>query len=208
MASRDAIGAAGRAAGLLSQWKDELRRSTPQPISTAADAVDAAARAMRAEAAASQRPRKAAPSWRRTVSQAMQQLGMAAAASSRPDAAGTRRNRSASSRQSSWSPAMRQHAATVAKVASGGELSRIALAIAVSTSQGSRHRVRATLIFDEIDAGVGGAVAETVGRLMKQLGRDRQVLAVTHLPQVLPARSPFRRLEADDRRQHGQASMP
>jgi DNA repair protein RecN (Recombination protein N) len=41
-----------------------------------------------------------------------------------------------------------------------------------------------TLIFDEVDSGVGGAVAETVGRLMKQLGRDRQVLAVTHLPQV------------------------
>ena len=41
-----------------------------------------------------------------------------------------------------------------------------------------------TLIFDEIDAGVGGAVADSVGRLMKQLGRDRQVLAVTHLPQV------------------------
>jgi DNA repair protein RecN (Recombination protein N) len=40
------------------------------------------------------------------------------------------------------------------------------------------------LIFDEVDAGIGGAVAETVGRLMKQLGRDRQVLAVTHLPQV------------------------
>ena len=41
-----------------------------------------------------------------------------------------------------------------------------------------------TLIFDEVDSGVGGAVAETVGRLMKQLGRDRQVMAVTHLPQV------------------------
>jgi len=69
----------------------------------------------------------------------------------------------------------------VGKVASGGELSRIALAIAVTTSAlGSAQ----TLIFDEVDAGVGGAVAETVGRLMKQLGRDRQVLAVTHLPQV------------------------
>jgi DNA repair protein RecN (Recombination protein N) len=67
-------------------------------------------------------------------------------------------------------------------VASGGELSRIALAIAVTTSQ--LRRSAGTLIFDEIDAGVGGAVAETVGRLMKQLGRDRQVLAVTHLPQV------------------------
>jgi DNA repair protein RecN (Recombination protein N) len=66
-------------------------------------------------------------------------------------------------------------------VASGGELSRIALAIAVTTSQLGTAQ---TLIFDEVDAGVGGAVAETVGRLMKQLGRDRQVLAVTHLPQV------------------------
>jgi len=69
----------------------------------------------------------------------------------------------------------------VGKVASGGELSRIALAIAVTTSQlGSAQ----TLIFDEVDSGVGGAVAETVGRLMHQLGRDRQVMAVTHLPQV------------------------
>ena len=69
----------------------------------------------------------------------------------------------------------------IGKVASGGELSRIALAIAVTTSQLGGAQ---TLIFDEVDAGVGGAVAETVGRLMKQLGRDRQVLAVTHLPQV------------------------
>jgi DNA repair protein RecN (Recombination protein N) len=69
----------------------------------------------------------------------------------------------------------------IGKVASGGELSRIALAIAVTTSQLGAAQ---TLIFDEVDAGVGGAVAETVGRLMKQLGRDRQVLAVTHLPQV------------------------
>jgi DNA repair protein RecN (Recombination protein N) len=69
----------------------------------------------------------------------------------------------------------------VGKVASGGELSRIALAIAVTTSQLGKAQ---TLIFDEVDSGVGGAVAETVGRLMKQLGKDRQVLAVTHLPQV------------------------
>lgn len=69
----------------------------------------------------------------------------------------------------------------VNKVASGGELSRLALAIAVTTSQLGTAQ---TLIFDEVDAGVGGAVAETVGRLMRQLGADRQVLAVTHLPQV------------------------
>jgi DNA repair protein RecN (Recombination protein N) len=69
----------------------------------------------------------------------------------------------------------------VAKVASGGELSRIALAIAVTTSQLGQAQ---TLVFDEVDSGVGGAVAETVGRLMRQLGQDRQVMAVTHLPQV------------------------
>ncbi len=69
----------------------------------------------------------------------------------------------------------------VGKVASGGELSRMALAIAVTTSQLGTAQ---TLIFDEVDSGVGGAVAETVGRLMRQLGIDRQVLAVTHLPQV------------------------
>jgi len=71
----------------------------------------------------------------------------------------------------------------LAKVASGGELSRLALAIAVTTAREDRQGA-ATLIFDEIDAGVGGTVADTVGRLMKQLGRERQVMAVTHLAQV------------------------
>jgi DNA repair protein RecN (Recombination protein N) len=69
----------------------------------------------------------------------------------------------------------------VGKVASGGELSRIALAISVVTSQLGQAP---TLIFDEVDSGIGGAVAHTVGQLLRQLGRDRQVLAVTHLPQV------------------------
>lgn len=70
---------------------------------------------------------------------------------------------------------------SVAKVASGGELSRIALAIAVTTS---RLGTCPTLIFDEVDSGIGGRVARTVGELMRSLGTDRQVLAVTHLPQV------------------------
>jgi DNA repair protein RecN (Recombination protein N) len=69
----------------------------------------------------------------------------------------------------------------IGKVASGGELSRIALAIAVTTSKLGHAP---TLIFDEVDAGIGGATAQTVGKLMQQLGQDRQVLAVTHLPQV------------------------
>jgi len=69
----------------------------------------------------------------------------------------------------------------VGKVASGGELSRIALAISVVTS---RLGQAPTLIFDEVDSGIGGTVAHTVGHLLRQLGADRQVLAVTHLPQV------------------------
>ena len=67
------------------------------------------------------------------------------------------------------------------KVASGGELSRISLALQMVASKSSPV---ATLIFDEVDSGIGGAVAEIVGRSLKALGRDRQVLAVTHLPQV------------------------
>jgi DNA repair protein RecN (Recombination protein N) len=67
------------------------------------------------------------------------------------------------------------------KVASGGELSRISLAIQVIASHAAKVP---TLIFDEVDAGIGGAVAEVVGRLLKELGRERQVLCVTHLPQV------------------------
>lgn len=69
----------------------------------------------------------------------------------------------------------------LAKVASGGELSRISLAIQVITSKAAQVP---TLIFDEVDAGIGGAVAEVVGRLLRELGRERQVLCVTHLPQV------------------------
>jgi DNA repair protein RecN (Recombination protein N) len=67
------------------------------------------------------------------------------------------------------------------KVASGGELSRIALAIQVVTSDVGEVP---TLIFDEVDVGIGGAVAATVGRLLQSLGQRRQVLCVTHLPQV------------------------
>jgi DNA repair protein RecN (Recombination protein N) len=69
----------------------------------------------------------------------------------------------------------------LAKVASGGELARISLAISVITSHATTVP---TLIFDEVDTGIGGGVAEVVGRLLKRLGHSRQVLCVTHLPQV------------------------
>ncbi|MCP5437888.1 MAG: DNA repair protein RecN [Chromatiaceae bacterium] len=74
-----------------------------------------------------------------------------------------------------------QPEAPLSDVASGGELSRISLAIQVATANcGSVP----TLIFDEVDVGIGGAVAEIVGQLLRRLARDRQVLCVTHLPQV------------------------
>ena len=69
----------------------------------------------------------------------------------------------------------------LSKVASGGELSRISLAIQVV---GSKDKVLPTLIFDEVDSGIGGGVAEIVGKLLHSLAGNRQVFCVTHLPQV------------------------
>lgn len=74
-----------------------------------------------------------------------------------------------------------QAAQPLAKIASGGELSRMSLAIQVIASDGSAIP---TMVFDEIDSGVGGGVAEMVGRRLQELGANRQVLCVTHLPQV------------------------
>jgi DNA repair protein RecN (Recombination protein N) len=171
---------------LLLQWKGELRA-----LDAAAD-LDALQRelgralgAFNTEAKrVSAARRTAAPKLALAVTQAMQQLGMAGG---RFEVALTKHDAPQSFGLESAEFLVAGHAGStprpLAKVASGGELSRIALAIAVTTSQ-LEGGAAGTLIFDEIDAGVGGAVAETVGRLMKQLGRDRQVLAVTHLPQV------------------------
>ena len=74
-----------------------------------------------------------------------------------------------------------QPARSLAKVASGGELSRISLAIQVVVAQTS---TTPTLVFDEVDVGIGGGTAEVVGRLLRALGENGQVLCVTHLPQV------------------------
>jgi DNA repair protein RecN (Recombination protein N) len=125
---------------------------------------------------------KAAPLLARAITQVMQGLGMQGgqfqvelAASAQPMQSGLEEVSFLVAGHAGSTPR------PVGKVASGGELSRLALAIAVTTSQLGTAQ---TLIFDEVDAGIGGAVAETVGRLMHQLGKDRQVLAVTHLPQV------------------------
>jgi DNA repair protein RecN (Recombination protein N) len=69
----------------------------------------------------------------------------------------------------------------LARVASGGELSRVSLALQLVAAKASPV---GSLVFDEVDAGIGGAVAETIGRSLRKLGKDRQVLCVTHLPQV------------------------
>lgn len=69
----------------------------------------------------------------------------------------------------------------LAKIASGGELSRISLAIQVATAKSGST---ATLMFDEVDVGIGGAIAEVVGRLLRQLGERSQILCITHQPQV------------------------
>ena len=125
---------------------------------------------------------KAAPALAKAITQAMQGLGMQGG---RFDVALNSLEQGAQYGLEQAEFLVAGHSGTtprpVGKVASGGELSRIALAIAVTTSELGEAQ---TLIFDEVDSGVGGAVAETVGRLMKQLGKDRQVMAVTHLPQV------------------------
>ena len=178
----------GELADLLGEWQAALRE-----LDVAADidglrrAVDTARSAYEIEAGRVTAARQAAaPRLAAAVTHSMQQLGMAGGrfeivleAADSPQSFGLE----------TVELLVAGHAGTtprpLAKVASGGELSRIALSVAVVTSElDSADDGAGALIFDEVDAGIGGAVAETVGRLMKQLGRDRQVLAVTHLPQV------------------------
>lgn len=169
---------------LLASWKSDL-----QKLDEAADLAQLEKKAGEAHAAYLEEARqvskaraKAAPQLAKAITQAMQGLGMqggqfevSLARLEQPSQSGLEQAEFLVAGHPGATPR------PVGKVASGGELSRIALAIAVTTSQLGQAQ---TLIFDEVDSGVGGAVAETVGRLMKQLGRDRQVMAVTHLPQV------------------------
>ena len=174
----------GELAVLLASWKEELSQ-----LDAAADlaALESAEQQLKAAylvqaQALSQARHRAAPLLALAITQAMQGLGMAGGkfevqlqATPEPQQSGLEEVSFLVAGHAGSSPR------PVGKVASGGELSRMALAIAVTTSQLGTAQ---TLVFDEVDSGVGGAVAETVGRLMKRLGADRQVLAVTHLPQV------------------------
>ncbi len=171
-------------AALLSGWKQELNALEAASDLEGLEAQEkAASQAYQTEAKKlSQLRKKASPKLAQAVTQAMQNLGMQGG---RFEVALIGLEQAAQHGLEDIQFLVAGHAGStprpVGKVASGGELSRIALAIAVTTSELGEA---GTLIFDEVDSGVGGAVAETVGRLMKQLGVHRQVLAVTHLPQV------------------------
>ena len=169
---------------LLQSWQSEMHKLDAATDLTRLEASEAiSATAFQASARALSLGRaKAAPKLSKAITQAMQGLGMeggrfevSVVKSSEPSSHGTDDVTFLVAGHPGMTPK------PIGKVASGGELSRISLAIAVTTSE---LGLAPTLIFDEVDSGVGGAVAETVGRLMQQLGNDRQVLAVTHLPQV------------------------
>jgi len=171
-------------AALLASWKQELNALEAASDLEGLEAQEkSASLAYQTEAKKlSQQRKKAAPKLAQAVTSAMQNLGMQGG---RFEVALISLEQAAQHGLEDIQFLVAGHAGStprpVGKVASGGELSRIALAIAVTTSELGEA---GTLIFDEVDSGVGGAVAETVGRLMKQLGMHRQVLAVTHLPQV------------------------
>jgi DNA repair protein RecN (Recombination protein N) len=169
---------------LWSQWKAELTQLDAAADLAALEKTSASAeKAFRQTAFAVSKTRHAAaPRLAQAVTQAMQTLGMQGGqfvvqldALDAPGSFGLEEVQFLVAGHAGTTPR------PIGKVASGGELSRIALAIAVCTSELGQAP---TLIFDEVDSGIGGATAETVGRLMKQLGLKRQVLAVTHLPQV------------------------
>ena len=126
--------------------------------------------------------RSAAEALGKAVSAAMQQIAMAGGkfavqlnALSEPGAAGAEEIEF----QVSSHPSLPLR--PLAKVASGGELSRVSLAIQLVAAKASPVGV---LVFDEVDTGIGGGVAETIGRSLRKLGKECQVLCVTHLPQV------------------------
>ena len=188
----EALHAAGRRyrvapEALAGKLKDAEARLAELALSVDAEALQrevAAARARYDAVAAklSAKRRSAAQALSRAVTAAMQQLAMAGGkfsvalhALDEPGASGAEDIEF----QVASHPSLPLR--PLAKVASGGELSRISLALQLVAARSSPV---GTLVFDEVDAGMGGAVAETIGKSLRRLGRERQVLCVTHLPQV------------------------
>mgnify|MGYP000452725270 CR=1 FL=1 len=170
--------------GILSESVSRLERLTRQsdPAALARDEALARQAYMTPALALSQAREKVATDLSAAVTEAMQSLAMAGACfeiALRPADEGAASG--LETVEFLVTANASQPLRSMAKVASGGELSRIGLAIQVITS---RNAATPTLIFDEVDVGIGGRVAEIVGRLLRKLGVDRQVLCVTHLPQV------------------------
>ncbi len=170
----------------------ELLASTAAELAALADAGDAAALHARAEAAEyqflaaakqlAQKRQYAGNELAHRVTEAMQQLAMEGGHFEiGQDALDTPASYGLHDLTFRVASHPKQPLASLARVASGGELSRIALAVQVAASEAGQIP---TLMFDEVDSGVGGAVAATVGQLLQALGSRRQVLCVTHLPQV------------------------
>ncbi len=170
--------------GLLARWRARLEElETLQDAGALAEREAALHQAYLASARKlSAARRQAAEQLSRAVTQAMQELAMPGGrfevALHGREAGGAHGLEDVEYRVSGYPG---QPLAPLAKVASGGELSRLGLAIQVITASAAAVP---TLVFDEVDVGIGGGVAEVVGRLLKQLGQVRQVLCVTHLPQV------------------------
>lgn len=169
---------------LRAEWAANLEALTEQADPARLAEQEAVARdayvALAGRLSAARRP--AAESLSREVTEAMQTLAMAGGrfeVALVPLADGSAHGQEAVEFLVAANPS--QALRPLAKVASGGELSRIGLAIQVMTS---RNSATPTLIFDEVDVGIGGGVAEIVGKLLHRLGTERQVLCVTHLPQV------------------------
>ncbi|MEY2842932.1 MAG: hypothetical protein RI920_969 [Pseudomonadota bacterium] len=173
---------------LLQGWRTELAALDAAADLDGLQAAVAATHAawLKQAQAASHLRRQTAPRWAEAITAAMQDLGMSGGRFevglqplAEPHAQGLEAIEFLVAGHAGSTPR------PLAKVASGGELSRLALAIAVTGAQDDADGSHVpTLIFDEIDAGIGGAVGDTVGRLMRRLGTRRQVLAVTHLAQV------------------------
>ena len=169
-----------------------LEQATTARLAALADATDASALARAADelansydalaAALSARRASAAKTLGKRVTAAMQELAMAGGRFDvvlEPAAQPASYGKETPVFTIATHP--KQPPGPLSRVASGGELARVALAIAVAASEVGNVP---TLVFDEVDTGIGGAVAATVGRLLQTLGERRQVLCVTHLPQV------------------------
>ena len=173
----------GELPALLAEAQNKLAALSASNDLAALQALEGAAQEayLKAAKALSKQRTSAAKKMAQAVTRAMQDLAMAggcfdvAITAAEPSASGLERVEFLVAGHAGSAPK------PLSKVASGGELARISLAISVIAATATPV---STLIFDEVDSGIGGAVAETVGRLLQQLGRERQVLCVTHLAQV------------------------